>query len=236
MGSGLSAMPLCGLKGMLINIFNFLLFISLLLPIELLAQKDYALIYDSSYIFNIHSNLSPVIGKFTILKTKDENKRTNIYKISIFNFKDSSLSQEIVDTSDYSNFWPDIIFNDFNFDGYKDISLVTFRDVKAQALYDYWIYNPQTHLYELSDEFSGLLSCEVVLDSTSRTIISTCRDGCGGLCFTISVYKIDENHLVLIEETNAEQEITNDKWRIKVTTQKLIDGEMKITNVQYQDE
>ncbi len=197
---------------------------------------DDIIIYDSTYAFNIHGALPSLVGRFHIYGTKKDDEKISIYNIKLLNMGDSSLFQEIIDTSDTFNFWEKIQIADFNFDGFKDISLVMSRDAIGQAQFDYWIFNPQKNQYELNNEFSGLLACEVDLDSTKKTISSTCRGGCGGMCFTSSVYRIEGNDLVLIEETNAEQEVTDDKWRIKVTTQKLIDGKMKITNVQYQDE
>ncbi|OQY75899.1 MAG: hypothetical protein B6D44_00615 [Ignavibacteriales bacterium UTCHB2] len=223
---------------MLTKNFNTLVFVILFFfsQQELLSQEGYEIINDSSYIFNIHPNLPSLIGKFSIFEAKEDNDPTNIYRISLYDLKDSSLSQEIIDTSDYFNFNADIIFSDFNFDSFKDISLVVFRDTRGQALYDYWIFNPQTNLYELNYEFSGLLDCYVTLDSLTKTIISECRGGCGGLCFHNSIYKVEKNKLLLIEENFTEQEIFDDRSRIKVITKKMIGGKMQITDIQFIDE
>uniref|UniRef100_A0A832LK28 Uncharacterized protein n=1 Tax=Ignavibacterium album TaxID=591197 RepID=A0A832LK28_9BACT len=223
---------------MLTKSFNTLAFIILFFfsQKELLSQEGYEIIYDSSYIFNIHPNLPSMIGRFCIFEAKEDNDPTNIYRISLYYLKDSSLFQEIIDTSDYFNFNEDIIFSDFNFDGFQDISLVVFRDMRGQALYDYWIFNPIKNLYELNYEYSGLLDCYVTLDSLTKTIISECRGGCGGLCFHNSIYRVEQNQLILIEEIFTEQEIINDRSRIKIITRKLINGEMEITDIQFIDE
>jgi hypothetical protein len=156
-----------------------------------------------------------------------------LYELKFFNLSNNSLFTQVIDTVYDFYSWPDFEFGDFNFDGSLDLWTVIDRDAKAQPSYHFWIFNPATNTFEINQEFSDSLVCNLDINSRDSTISTGCQGGCAGMCGSGSTYKIVNNHLLLIETSGTEQVEVNDEWKLRSFTNKLING--KWVKVEYFD-
>ncbi len=86
--------------------------------------------------------------------------------------------------------------DDFNFDGYNDVYLLTNSGATGNTYGCVWIYNSNLGLFEYSKEFSGLTGYR--LDPATKTIATFERGGMVGLVHTAGLYTVENNRPVLI--------------------------------------
>jgi len=193
------------------------------------------ILYDSTYQVTINPNLPHLTGIFKITALQNRNTYSSIYNLRFVNSSNNSLYTEVIDTVYDFSYWPDFELIDVNFDDFLDLWTVIDRDVKAQESYHFWIFNPQKKSFEINQEFSDSLVCNLYLVPEDSTISSGCSGGCMGMCGSESTYKIINNHLLLIETSETEEVEINGEWKYKSTTHKLINGEWQIVKEDYLD-
>lgn len=88
--------------------------------------------------------------------------------------------------------------DDFNFDGYRDIYLMTGAGATGNQSGCVWLYNPATGGFDFSKEFTEVTASRHRIDSEARTILTFEREGMAGLAHTASRYKVENNLPVLI--------------------------------------
>ena len=213
----------------------FLLFFSKVVFSQIYGETITTILYDSTYEININSQLPPLTGIFKIIELQDGEAYSTIYNLRFINSNDNSVFCELIDTVLDFSYWPDFDLVDINFDGFKDIWTVIHRDVKAQESYKFWIFNNKQNIFEPNLEYSSLLSCNLEINPEDSTIFSGCSGGCAGRCGEGRLYKVETNHLILIEDSNTDEIFIDGKFKLQTTTRKLIDGEMKIIDIDYSD-
>jgi hypothetical protein len=92
--------------------------------------------------------------------------------------------------------------DDFNFDGYKDVYLLTNYGVTGNRYGCIWLYNPATKNFEYNKEFSAL--SRIWLDPTTKTIFTFSTGGAAGRVHTAEKYAVKNNRLVLIWSENQD--------------------------------
>ena len=85
---------------------------------------------------------------------------------------------------------------DINFDGYRDIYLMTMWGATGNELGCVWLYNPVSGRFDYSKEFSELPGYQ--LELASRTILTFANGGMAGMVHSASKYKVEHNRPVLI--------------------------------------
>ena len=119
--------------------------------------------------------------------------------------------------------------DDFNFDGYQDVYLMTTSGATGNQYGCVWLYDPSTGRFEYSEGFSKLSRAWLV--PATKTLFTFDRGGMAGLVHTAERYAVENNHPVLIwsetqdwnastrqlhcivrERRGAEMAVTRDAW------------------------
>jgi len=98
-----------------------------------------------------------------------------------------------------SNFF---LARDMNFDGYKDIFLVTGQGATGNRSGCAWIYDPKANRFEYNDAFSQL--DRFWLEPATHTIFTFANGGQVGFVHTAQRYKVEGNSLQLIWSENQD--------------------------------
>jgi hypothetical protein len=191
--------------------------------------------YDSTYQVSINSNIPPFIGNFKLIELQSENMHSTIYNLQFVDSKNNTLYSEIIDTVEDFAYFPDFEFIDANFDGYLDLLTVIDRDAKAQPTYKFWLFDTQNYSFEFNQNFTDSLICNIEFMAGDSTISSGCQAGCMGQCGSQSTYKVMDNTLTLIKYTISEQVDVDGIEKIRTSTYKLINGNMKLVDEYYDD-
>lgn len=85
---------------------------------------------------------------------------------------------------------------DINFDGYKDIYILTNWGVTGNQFGCVWLYNTATGSFDFSSAFSQLET--MTLHPESKTITTFSNNGNAGNDFHAAKYAVENNRLVLI--------------------------------------
>lgn len=85
---------------------------------------------------------------------------------------------------------------DVNFDGYRDIYLMTMWGATGNELGCVWLYNPSRGQFDYSKDFSELPGYR--LDPASKTILTFANGGMAGMVHSANKYKVADNRPVLI--------------------------------------
>lgn len=124
-----------------------------------------------------------------------------------------------------------LVIDDINFDGQDDIALRTGNEgAYGGPSYHIFLYHPEsktfvenTALTQLGSENLGLFG----VDPKTKTLTTFTKSGC---CWhQSSVWKIDNNQPVLIEEVTEAAEINTDPPTLLITTRKWVNGEWQTT-------
>jgi hypothetical protein len=111
-----------------------------------------------------------------------------------------------------------ITVDDYNFDGYMDIGIVSWQGI-ANIGYKVFIYNPKKKDYDYNAELSELSS--LMADAKTQTVTSSNRGGHAGMIYSFSQYKWEKGKLALIVERKQDYDDGLDKYiRITKTLQK----------------
>jgi hypothetical protein len=92
--------------------------------------------------------------------------------------------------------------DDVNFDGYRDIYLMTNYGATGNHYGCIWLFNPATGRFDYSKEFSQL--SRYWLDPESETIRTFDRAGMAGMVYTANQYKVESNRPVLMWSENQD--------------------------------
>jgi hypothetical protein len=85
---------------------------------------------------------------------------------------------------------------DMNFDGYKDVYLLTNWGATGNQLGCIWLYDPASGQFEYSKEFSDLGT--LAIDPATKTITTHGNGGIAGRVFRAGKYIVQDNRPVLI--------------------------------------
>ena len=113
---------------------------------------------------------------------------------------------------------------DWNFDGYKDITIRSDISAKGNASYLIWIYSPKYKKYIFNDQLSEL--CDLTLDSVTKTIKSHFRAGQDESWETL---KYKQQKFITIETLMIEKYPADGRGCVKTTRTKRINNKMKLT-------
>ena len=197
---------------------------SLVLTTLIIAINLQAQIYlDSTFSIQINPSLPPLVATFTV--TTDYKFGSHvIYHIIFRNISDSSLFQEVVDTSDIFD-ESELNFLDINFDKYLDFNLVTSVGSQGSHGYHYWTYNKNIRRFEKNQDFEEVCG-EIKLDPSKQLIHTT--NYWGSTCCN-ETYRIQNGKPLEIECETLEQVLDRNGHPIWHTTiEKLINGKMKV--------
>jgi hypothetical protein len=119
---------------------------------------------------------------------------------------------------------------DVNFDGYKDLQLITCFGATGNTCFNYFLFNPLARNFEYNKEFSDTNG---IPDPAVKEIRVHVNAGCAGGCFIERTYKVLNNKPVLVKEVKQDYENSDpsSSFFVKTTTE-LIDGEMKVTSAE----
>ena len=110
---------------------------------------------------------------------------------------------------------------DINFDGFRDLELITSRGV-ANSSADYWIFEPDTEKFHYLGNYPVF-----TLDPEKHRLKSYERGGYGGMVYTSSEYAFVDGKLEL---TRCEkQEATAQENVFSRVVQERVNGELKVT-------
>ena len=155
-----------------IKLFLIIIFISNLVFAQSKENQTSEILYDSTYQVSINHNLPTLIGKFKITEMYNGEAHSDLYELKFVNPYNGLLFSQVVDTGFDCGYWPEFKLADFNFDGYLDLWTVISRDTRAQPRYHFWIFNTQTNTFEINQEFTDSLVCDLDLNPRDSTISS----------------------------------------------------------------
>jgi hypothetical protein len=148
---------------------------------------------DDQHIFTLHLDTLDCGGS-----TDDD--CLSVTAIHIKNTLHPDKSQ-IIQTDVFTlNGFPDtgkiFIIEDINFDGYKDIRLISWVSTNLQTTYWYWVYNVSEQRFQRITDLDEIMNPEFNLNT--KTIHSWWRDGF--FAFGHALYKWDLNKIILIAQ------------------------------------
>lgn len=104
---------------------------------------------------------------------------------------------------------------DFNFDGYRDIYVLTNWGATGNNQGCIWLYNSESKRFEYSPEFSNLGT--FTLDPAHKTIITWGNGGMAGAVHSADKYKVQNNHPVLIYSERQEWDMGKKQFHCMIS-------------------
>ena len=114
---------------------------------------------------------------------------------------------------------------DFNFDGYKDVFLMTWWGATGNYGGCIWLYHPGSGRFEYSKELSELPWRR--LDPATKTILTFENGGGAGSAYDANRYRVEDNRPVLI--WHEHQDWDDDKKQFHCTAEERRDEKMVST-------
>ena len=111
-------------------------------------------------------------------------------------------------------------FVDIDFDGYLDLQVNGLGLNTINSTSSFWLFNPQTGLFEESQEFSSF--DELSIDKDKREITSWSASVGYDKSSQSSTYKVVDHHLVLVAEERSYED--------EHERQELLNGEMTVVS------
>ena len=105
-----------------------------------------------------------------------------------------------------------IAFDDFNFDGNKDLMILASHASADNAWYAIYLFDPQSRRFVHSKELSDLTSPDT--DDKNRTITSNVNLGGAGCFYDSKSYQWIGGRLTLIGE-DTQDDKTHESWELK---------------------
>ena len=212
----------------------------------------YFVLISSGYYYSIWAQNSllsgPCEGEIKIDTTYfvQINKELPIYKLhlilyddncyNIYIFKDNKTDTlQVINYGFLGSFHLDDDFEiiDANFDGYSDLQIFEMSGNTTNKMYVFWLFDPQTGLFEFSDKYSNSIGTNSYIDSRNKEIRTGGFTGCAGGCFHFDTYRIINGKRVLIKreyQELAENQPEGNNLTIYVRTlEELVHGKMVIT-------
>ncbi|MGA2417731.1 MAG: hypothetical protein ABSF55_00595 [Candidatus Staskawiczbacteria bacterium] len=166
--------------------------------------------------FNIgnHEILIRIVNKN--IEITDENSGALIQKIplneDIFNWNSNPQIKDVVSSD-----------NDINFDGYKDLQVLTFIPADNPGIFDFYIYDPSTGKFEKDPVLQNLV--DPVFDATAKTISTDMSGGCVGMVSSRKIFSF----------INGGYALTQDEEKHCCPDNIMNDGNPRITIDKYND-
>jgi hypothetical protein len=183
-----------------------------------------------SFTFKIGPNLPDFIFK-VIPDHVGPDERGNTYAIvrdiEVFH-GDSKQSSQHLTGCNWSDMEPPsegadwLSVEDINFDGYKDIYVMTWWGATGNQGGCWWLYNPATEHFEFSKEFSELSVRRINPDE--KTILTFSVGGQAGIVHDAERYRVENNKPVLIWHENQNLDLNRKEFHCVV--QELRGGKM----------
>ncbi len=176
---------------------------------------------ENIFEFIIHKNLKPIV--FHLFGNQEYNyiERIDIYwkdELTPFQKIETPIGEPPYRGSKYFE------AIDMNFDGYKDIRLLSWWGATGNTGYDIWTYNPEKNIFERSDDLSNLGN--PIIDYAKEEIHTSSRGGHAGMIYRKGVLKFINGELVLVEEESQDYIVEQNHY-LKIK-RKLINGNMKV--------
>jgi hypothetical protein len=158
----------------------------------------------SSFTFKIAPNLPEFTFKvIPDLQEPDQygNPQTTIQAVRVFRGTSNQSLQSLEDC-EWSGMEPPprgshwFRAEDMNFDGYKDIYILTAWGATGNEFGCVWLYDPETGRFDYSKEFSELST--FTLDPATKTITTYGNGGRAGMVFHAAKYIVENNRPVLV--------------------------------------
>ncbi len=148
---------------------------------------------------------------------------SSVNSIKVTRLKDHKLIQKIIPDDNYiTRGNEELIFDDFNFDGYPDFKLFAFEAKHAQTGYLFYLFDPKKEKYVFSKQITELLG-DASLDKKNKTISNTYREMSGH--YKQVVYGFIQGKLVLMEE-RTDTRLGNDQ--VEIIKKKRIKGALQV--------
>lgn len=177
------------------------------------------LIEDLSEGATFRFEIAPKLPHFTfkiIPDVRDDQSRfpqSTVQAIEVFK-GDSDRPQQRLTGCDFDEMEPPPRYgdwfhtDDFNFDGYQDIYLMTNWGATGNHYGCIWLYKPATRKFDYSKEFSQLST--YWLDPASKTIRTIGRGGAGD--YVANKYKIENDRPVLFWSASQEWDRSKEQF------------------------
>ncbi len=172
------------------------------------APAHQSITQDLSYGASFVVSIGPNLPKFTFriipdVQGNDQfgNPQSIVRDIEVFS-GDSSVPMQHLTGCDWVGMEPPprgqdwFRAVDFNFDGYRDIYVLTDWGATGNSQGCIWLYNAAAARFEYSKEFSDLGT--FTLDPANKTIITWANGGMAGAVHSAEKFKVDRNRPVLI--------------------------------------
>lgn len=117
---------------------------------------------------------------------------------------------------------------DMNFDGYKDIRLMSWWGATGNTGYTYWLFDPSKNIFVENTDLSSLSNPTPELQS--KTIATHSVGGMAGCIYNNGTYKFDENGKLILIRSEKQDWVEETKSFIK-TISELKDGKMVTSTV-----
>lgn len=173
--------------------------------------------------FNIHNGL--LIYNFHLVGNPEYN---TIDRIEITKGNESALSQTLEAGMGEPPYRDAKFFvaEDMNFDGYKDIRLMSFWGATGNTGYTYWLFDPSRNFFVENKDLSSLSN--PTPDVGTKTIATHSVGGMAGCIYNNGTYKFDENgKLILIREEKQDWVVASKSF-LK-TISELKNGKMVVS-------
>lgn len=90
---------------------------------------------------------------------------------------------------------------DLNFDGVKDLRLLSAKHGQGQTIWQYWLFDPKTRRFVPNPQLDAALNPRPDTEGRAKTLSAYWNGGAAGRVYWRRAYRWDEGRLVLIEET-----------------------------------
>jgi len=111
-----------------------------------------------------------------------------------------------------------ISLEDYNFDGYADISLHSARSGASNLRFDIFLYHPQSKSYHYHHELSEMEN--IWVDSETQTVKSHGKGGHAGAIYYFREYRWDDGQFALVNSENQDYDSDSERYiRVSRTLQ-----------------
>lgn len=122
-----------------------------------------------------------------------------------------------------------LIIEDCNFDGHPDLMLMQFLTAGPNVPYFYWIYNPETTLFESASDWENITSPK--FDRRRKCIVSEWRNGVAN--YGKDTYRLINKKPVLTEREEIKSDLVGNDYKIIYTKSKRMKGKMKVIKREF---
>jgi len=148
---------------------------------------------------------------------------STVKSIEVTRLKDNKIIQEIIPEENYiTDKKHELIFDDFNFDGFIDFKLFSFEAKHGQTGYQFYLYDPIKQKYYYSKEIASILD-DADVDKEKKTLSHIYRLMGGDYQQVVCTYV--SGKLTIIEQREDKNFEGN---KIEIIIKKRINGKLKV--------